>query len=220
MSGIARRLMGVTKVGGLIQYISSSVGRSANGVSSLSITKPSGTSNGDLLIAVLRGGGNSGTATITPHQSGWTTEIADTSLGFPNPWYVFSRNASSDPSSYSFVRSASTGTFDGVICLFRGGSNSVNVVGSFTNSSGTSLTAPSITPSANGLFIVAYSWNGTPIISVAPSLTALNTDLNNDGIAGTTVIYGGNATSGVATGSKTLTISSSADWVAAQLSLE
>jgi len=203
-----------------IAFISSDVGKAANTISSLSIPKPSGTIDGDLLIAVIRGGGNTGTTTITPDQSGWTTQVSDTSSGFPNPWYVYSRNANSDPSNYSFVRSASNGTFDGVICLFRGGSNSVNTVGSFNNTSGTTLTAPSITPSANGLFVAAYLWNGTPIINTAPSLTALDTSLNNDGTNGTTVVYGDPAVSGVASGNQVLTISGSGDWAAVQISLE
>jgi hypothetical protein len=213
------RLSGAKSQDG-IAFISSSSGNSANTVSSLSIPKPSGAQDGDLLIAVVRGGGNTVTSTITPGQSGWAAIVSDTSSGFPNPWYVFSRNASSDPSDYSFTRSATNGTFDGVICLFRGGSNAVNNVGSFNNTSGTSLTAPSITPSANGLFIAAYLWNGTPILNTPPSLTALNTDLNNDGAAGTTVVYSGQAVSGVATGNQVLTISASENWAAVQISLE
>lgn len=217
---LVQKLFGANAAVGGIQFVSSDVGTSASGVSTLNIDKPAGTVDGDLLIAVLRGGGNNFTTTITPGQSGWTTEIADTSGGYPNPWYVFSRNASSDPATYSFTRSASDGTFDGVICTFRGGANAVNTVGGFNQSSGTTLTAPSITPSANGLFIAAYLWNSSPIISTAPSLAALDTTLDNDGINGTTVIYSGEALSGAATGDQVLTINASQVWAAVQISLE
>lgn len=195
----------------------------AAGTADLTITKPTGASDGDLLIAFLRGGGNGGGTTITPDISGWTTEIEKTGSSptfFPNPFYVFSRTVNTDPASYSFTRSGTTGTFDGVLCLLKGGSSSVGVVGTLNGSSGTTLTAGSITPANNGLALVFFSWNAGPIISTPPSgLGVVNTDLDDDGNNGTTVLYSTSTTSGVATGDQVLENNSSNYWLAGQISV-
>lgn len=219
MSGIARKLMGVTK-GGLIEFISSSSGAVSSPTTTVTATKPTGTQDGDLLLAFARAG--AGTGTITADDAGWTEEIAKTGGSHPSGFRVYSRNASSDPSTYSFTRSGGSisGTFDVVVCLFRGGDNSVDTVGSLSDSSGSTVTSLGLTTTNAGLLVAVFSWNGSPIISSAPSgMLVADTSLDNDGTNGTTVAYYKSIGSGETSDNKVLTLNAGNDWVAAQISI-
>lgn len=209
---------------GVIYVESSSVAAVGSGVADITIDKPTGASDGDLIMAFLRGGGNTSVRTITPSISGWTEEVAKTSAAaptsYPNPFYVFSRVVDGDGSTYTFTRSGTSGTYDGVLCLLKDGSALVDVVGDLSGANSSTHTAPSITPTQNGIALVCFSWNGTRIISSSPSgVDVVNIDLDNDGNNGTTVIYSSDATAGVATGDKTLTLNAAENGISVQISV-
>lgn len=202
--------------GGGIDFLSSSSGAVSIGTSSVSAIKPAGTQDGDLLLAFARAGVS--LAVITPDDTGWTQELA--SSGTAPSFVIFSRNANSDPASYSFTRNVTSGTFDVVVCLFRGGSNSVDTVGSLNNENSASVTATSLTTNRSGLLVARFSWNLDPIISSAPSgMLVADTSLDDDGIAGTTVVYYESISKGETSGDKVLTLSSGSLWAASQISI-
>ena len=112
------------------------------GVDSVTITKPSGTVDGDVMIALI----NSDAAVAT--LSGWTLIL--TSKG-----YIFRKVASSEGSNYTFVASGASIT-TGVILTLVGVDTTTPIETSATSSDSTTpYTAPTITTTTNGCVILA-----------------------------------------------------------------
>lgn len=220
---LAIRLKG-NSTKGVIYVESSTSATVSSGVANITIDKPTGASDGDLIMAFLRGGGNTAVTTITPSISGWTEEVAKTSAAaptsYPNPFYVFSRVIDGDGSAYTFTRDGVTGTFDGVLCLLKDGSALVDVVGDLSGANSSTHTAPSITPTQNGIALVCFSWNALPILTASPTgVDVVNTDLDNDSTNGTTVIFSKDAVVGLATGDKSITLNSAEFGISVQISV-
>ncbi|MBL8751500.1 MAG: Ig-like domain-containing protein, partial [Planctomycetes bacterium] len=112
---------------------------------SLVISAPTGTAENDVLVAGIAI--RPQTATVTP-PSGWTlVRRLDNSGGAGNSLLVFTRVAgASEPSSYTWSTSSSTGTVGGIAAFrFVDTSAAVDAESGQTTASSLSHTAPSIT---------------------------------------------------------------------------
>lgn len=124
----------------------------ANSSTSISISKPTGTVDGDLMVAYVLGATR---ADITASPSGWS-ELTAYSGNSPSIW---TKVASSEGSSYSWDVS---GNNAGVIMTFRNAA--VDTYGTWaTDETGTSITA-----SESGLLLCAGS-NTSPSVTTPPS---------------------------------------------------
>ncbi len=123
----------------------------ASTASNSSIAVPSGTTNGDFMVAFV-GGFNPSTLTV---PSGWT-QVGST-LNWNSSQYsaaLLYRVASSEPASYTFT----SGMYNyGFIATYRGTSTlSIDVAGSIVElASGTSYTIPGITSSSGSILLSA-----------------------------------------------------------------
>lgn len=113
----------------------------------LGINKPTGVQTGDLLLAGLTV--NSGSSITAP--AGWTAVPGAVATTGSSKWQMFSKYATaSEATSYTFTMSGSSKHAGGITAL-RGTatSNPVNAVAT-SSASGTNITAPSVTPTADG----------------------------------------------------------------------
>ena len=151
-------------------FIASASTQNASAGTTLVVNKPSGTQQGDLMVAVMAGGTNSG---ITwTGDTGWT-EVAD--LGAkPSLRLAYKIAGSSEPSSYTFTGSNSI-TLSGSILTYR--SAAYDTIGTFVTST-TPAPAPSISVSANYSMLIAAFANGatSTTCSTPPNMTARVTD--------------------------------------------
>jgi hypothetical protein len=141
-------------------YQSFAVANSATDVTSITVSKPSGTASGDLLIGVVVTDGNAGT--FTPPSS-WTLINAGTAdpggiadqvtLG---AWYKIA--GGSEPASYQWTWTNSEAVYAFIIRITgHNSSNPINVWGVATGSStGTSITitCPTVTTTVNDTLVL------------------------------------------------------------------
>lgn len=123
----------------------------AEGASSVSVTKPAGTAQDDILIAVMFNDYSSGTGSAMSAPAGWTQAgtTATTASGSYNPvgkvWWK--RAGASEPASYSFGTSTSSSTVIGITALSGADPSSpIKVAPQWSTAGGssTSHVAPSI----------------------------------------------------------------------------
>ncbi|MFC5996960.1 hypothetical protein ACFQE5_22370 [Pseudonocardia hispaniensis] len=120
------------------------------GVSSVNVTKPTGTTSGDLLVAVQFCDYSASTGSAMTAPAGWTQagSTASTPGGSFHPvgkvWYKVA--GGSEPSSYTFGSSSSSSSVISVLALSGADTSTpIRVVPSWsTGSAGTSHVAPSI----------------------------------------------------------------------------
>lgn len=134
-----------------IQYPSYSVTGGVNGSNSLAV--PSGTVDGDLLLAVLTQGNGSVFVTI----SGSWTMLTQSTDGANHSTVVYKRTASSEPASYTAT--STTGNCTMIMVRIKssqaGTTVSTDMVGAVVAGNSNTPTATSITPTKDGslLFI-------------------------------------------------------------------
>lgn len=130
----------------------------SSSTATLTLNVPAGVQNGDLLIAVVfGGGGNVGDWA----QTSWTWAVEQTSA--PNLGVSY-RTASSEPASYSFTTTTAR-RLGGMIMAFRGAS--WDVAGTIATNT---YTASAITVSqANSILIGAWGVNDNNLTWTAPS---------------------------------------------------
>ena len=120
------------------------VEQSTTSTSSLVVNKPTGTAQGDLMVAILFT--TNGASWTQP--SGWT-EVADTG----NIAVAYKVAGASEGSSYTFT-AGKTGTQAGIIVTYR---NAVyDTVGTVIASTSSPLSIPAITLSANASTVLAF----------------------------------------------------------------
>lgn len=175
----------------------------------VTVTKPTGTVDGDLLLALVATG-SVGTVT-TP--SGWTLEQSAASGS--SHAYLFSKVAVSEGASFSFttpdnnIISAGVTAIKGPAIVTPVGAKAVQ-----SNGSSTTATAPTITPLANSLIgLLVASFGATPttsgygIVTSSPTFVEeYDTAANGIGIAAAF----GLRSAATATGTGTATLSSAA----------
>lgn len=151
-----------------------STNNQVSGSSTLTINKPSGTQEGDLMVAVMSRGGTS--AQTWTGDTGWT-EVADQTTASPSLRIAYKVAGSSEGSSYSFTCSSSVSPLAGCILTYRGAA--YDTIGAFATGS-SSLSAPSINTSLpNCVLIASFSRNDVSITCTTPTgMTARVTDSN------------------------------------------
>lgn len=142
----------------------------ANNAASLTIAKPTGTLDGDIMIACLSVGGGSG-QTITP-PAGWTLIRRDnqsTSTANASYWKL----ASGEGASYQFDNSPSSDICGG-IASYTGVNTTapVDISGGQVNSASTSATAPSVTTTvANTMLVGHFACTGNQTMTPPGGMT-------------------------------------------------
>lgn len=189
----------------------------------ITITKPTGTLDNDILIAVISGyiSAAASISAMMNTPSGWTKLTNQDSSNNTTQdvgHTIFWKKASSEGASYTFTSSA-TVIQGGAVMAFSGasGSSPFNTFSTATSAttSATTPTAPSIT-GVNGTMLVAiYSPDNSP--TLPGTLTSAYADTSPSNIS----IYGGYVaiTTGGATGTYAMT-GTAGDWVATTLLLQ
>lgn len=198
----------------------------ASGSNVLTIDKPTGVQDNDVLLAFVAFDKNS---SITP-PSGWTTNATHaTNVGDPLSTGVYWKvaDASEEPGTYSWSVTGSGYHAGGILCLR--GINTSNVIDAATTSAtGTNWNhdgpCPSLTTTtANALYLPCFALVHTVTGPTAPSPTATVFSALNGGTAGSNAMVSAatKATAG-ATGDKLWTLATwdnTAEWHAYQVAL-
>jgi len=169
------------------------------------INKPSGTANGDLLVAVMFSSG-SGAQTWTG-ATGWTEAIDQNTA--PNLRIAYKTAGSSEGSSYTFTATGGTAFSGAMICIRNGVWDTVGTITTTTGGAGNvNMTAPAITIGANDSFLFAVFGigNSRTWTTSASGLVALvnNTTAPSFQIFYDDLVAAGANTTKTATGSSTL----------------
>lgn len=168
---------------------------------SLTVTKPSGTEDGDLLIAILTGYTDAGAFTWTP-PAGWAERVdqsADNNLA------VMTKIAASEGINYGFANtSGGSGRIAGHILAYRHAEyNSIGTVATLSGAG--SLVIPQITMSGAGVLLAAIAQKAT-IEPGSPGISGMTeiSDISHGGGVQLSVLTADVSTG--ATGSKTTSI--------------
>jgi len=149
---------------------------SPESITSIPLTKPTGTASGHLLVAILQEWSGIGSAAYTA-PTGWTLichEDDDAGAGTGNDsttvWYKIA--GASEPTSYTWTSSQAS-EFCGGIVAYSGGASSSPVDTSSAANTGTSatITSPAITTVADGDLIVVIDTIGSAGSGVAITLS-------------------------------------------------
>lgn len=155
-------------------FVASAKAQNTTGAATLDIGKPSGVSQGDLMVAFVGTDDAGGMCTWTP-PAGWT-EVRDQGL-WPNLTVAYKVAGASEGSSYTWTGSDTVGLKSGVIAAYRGAAyDTVGTIG--TASSGGNCTAGGVTAASDnsillGCFFVGVAARTFP----APSgMSSVNSD--------------------------------------------
>ena len=152
---------------------------SAVGAATMTVTKPTGTADGDLMVAVTSCD-NVGTYAALGAPAGWTLRGGLDSGANKSPVKVFTKTAASEGASYAFTCSSGEDGV-GIITTLRGVTTNIAdwvFSFSFDATTGTTRTAPSV--SGVGELLLSYamiSQNGASSTVTIPSgMTVCDTD--------------------------------------------
>lgn len=180
------------------EFVASASTQNASSGTTLTINKPTGTVDGDLMVAVMsRASGN----TDWTSDTGWT-EVADQSSN-PDLSVAYKVAGPSEPSTYTFT-SLTASTFSGSILTYRYAA--YDTIGSFTTGTNP-LILPSISPSESQSILIAAGARAAASVTLGTptSMTARVTD--NDAtspsyiVCDQTVAKGPTGTRSMSTGS-------------------
>jgi len=140
----------------------------------LTINKPTGTVQGDLMIAVISANGSSGTWTS---PAGWT-EVADEGSR-PNLCFSYRVAGASEGASYTFTCSFNNQRTTGCILTYRNAA--YDAVGAFAENTDP-IVAPAVTASAAASVLIGAAVRDAPNVTIStPSgMTARVTDNDAD----------------------------------------
>lgn len=188
---------GLRAASGRPRYIASAGTRTTS--SSVIVNKPTGTVEGDLMIAFIMAGSSGVTPT---YPSGWTQSILDTT-GNNSGAVAYKVAGASEGASYTFTVGGSFGRNVQIVTI----RNAKNLtVGTYDEGSDATLVAPSITAEP-GILLGWFGSEGTPTLSTAPSNMTLGLETTGGPVCWVyyQTVYSGS------TGTKTLSISSNQD---------
>lgn len=179
-----------------------------SGSGTLSVSKPTGTATGDLMLAFIMGG-----TTAQGASTGWNTTVPSfTFSGSSAHGSLLSRVAQAgDGASFSFTTLPSFCSIS--IVTIRGG-----LLGSSSTATGSSSTAstPSITTTAANSLVLAFFGFSAGGTTCTPPTTPFTTALNIGSVAftseGQAVSYAPYATSGTVVGAQSGGLSGSSQW--------
>jgi len=170
-----RLMQGASGSGTAIEFVASAQAQNAGG-STVDISKPTGTQQGDLVVALCA----AATGRTWTGDTGWTEVIDQGSA--PSIRVAYKLAGASEPANYTFTLSASTNA-SGVVVTFRNAA--YDTVGTIsTTASGSIQTAPAITLSSSSsaiLALFAHDVNSRTWSSPTSGLvsTATDSDGNN-----------------------------------------
>lgn len=203
------------------EFVAASSAR-ISGNTTVSVSKPAGTADGDFIIAFCIANTTNAAWTASPPDGSWTEITHNTDVGGRRCHLFIKQAGSSEPSSYSFVWSNST-THRATLLTYRGGLGQADAFGSFSrNSSDTSL-APGLTAISNGTLLAFYSVDNTGTVSVStpPSgLTERQVNVGTSGNSPCVVVYDLTPSPAGASGDHTLVWSRSDAVTAIQLQIK
>lgn len=156
--------------GGTVGYRASSTGQNSGGSTTLTIPKPAGTVEGDLLVAQVAARGGTGVSVTAP--AGWTLIDTATNGTNINQTLYWKTAGGSEPANYDFTLSNSQKTAGGIIALT--GADSTNPIGPVGEATGNShtITAPTVTAASDGSrLLVMMGMAGATAITPGPGLT-------------------------------------------------
>lgn len=167
-----RSLSGASSV--FISFVASSIAEASNANATITINKPTGVVDGDLMIAAMCGGQSAATWT---GATGWT-EVADQGAT-PNLRIAY-KIAASEGANYTFTASANVNKA-AVIVAYRNASYSN--IGTFgTSTAQTAVVAPSISVAAdNSVLIACFGTRNGTTFSTPSGMTnrgSINTTVN------------------------------------------
>lgn len=189
-SGIMLFLTPTSYVAPTISFIASANKQNTSASDTLAINKPTGTVDGDLMLAFMSAASHS-TAITWAGDTGWT-EIAD--QGLPPDLRIAYKVAASEGSSYTFTASGSTLTLAGSILTYRGAS--YESIGPIESNSPDPLTATGLSTAQNYAKLVGFCTQNIASIALTAQLGMTVRVQNNDAtspsyvIADQTVGYG------------------------------
>lgn len=168
----------------------------------ITISKPTGTTQDDVLLAVIHLGNS---VTVTSAPSGWTEISAPGGNGTDQGKYYWARAGASEPDDYSWNLSG-TATWYGQVAAFSGVhaiGNPIDTSNYTPYASGTDRTAPSITTTQNNTMCVALISTAT---SSAITTTSSYTVVLHTSSHYAVFAYGAQVSSG-ASGTKSFSVS-------------
>ena len=187
-----------------------SVSSNSANANTVTVTKPSGTADGDYLVATA--GTRGGTCSA---PAGWTS-VGEVTYD-TNRSTVFYRIASSEGASYIFTNNGgASGIAVGITAITGAATGTAPTYAGQANASSSTATAPTITPAANSLIMLVCSGNSSSISFSAPAIATSDPGLteqyeshapNNGGDGVATVLATGVRAQATATGSGTMTMS-------------
>ena len=183
-----------------------------NNVTTLTFNIPAGTQNGDLMVALVAGGGGSNNVGDWANAN-WTWAAENTSR--PNLAVAY-RTASSESSTVSFTTTNAC-KLGGILRVFRGAK--WGVTGTVSTGTSTSVTASEITVADDNSILLGHfainqsnvTWtNGSDLTKIA--------ELDSDSFSHSWYIATKDVNAG-ATGNKTLTSNTTGDYQAVLVSI-
>jgi hypothetical protein len=186
---------GAGGTGSTINYIASAQTQTVSSSTTLTINVPTGTANGDLMVAMVLTSASTSATWTTP--AGWTAAVTSSSARG-----VYYRTASSEPASYTFTASGS-GTSQGYIFTYRNAQ--FDVSSAITTNSNPTVTA-SITTTANNAILLYYaglSTNASETYTAPTGFSTLATD--SDATAPSSAVFYKLQTAAGATGTVSCT---------------
>lgn len=193
-----------------ITFVNSAWGTS--GTATVTIAVPTGTADGDVMIAIVQRGGASSLPDV---PAGWTSiDSQSTGPSVRNYWKV----ASSEPASYDFT--ASSTNIAGVIATYRGVStvSPINTSVAWNRlATSTNITATTLTPSVHDCMIVFLGGGGgsTGTVTKPDGWNAREERVGNQVIVVADLLQ----TTATATGSITATLSVAMNAVGSMVAL-
>ena len=135
------------------------------GISSLAVNKPTGTIDGDILVAFV-----TSDASTTLSCTGWTKQTENASIF--GTFATFTKTAASEGASWSFTAAASKMMVQ-VICV--SGATAVDVFGTYpTPYSANPAVAASVTPTSSAIMFAAFfNSQATNSVTVDPAAMTL-----------------------------------------------
>lgn len=176
--------------GAAISHRAAGLGNNAGGATTLNVSKPSGTQDGDILIAVISVRGGTST-TITP-PAGWTLINSNDSTTILKSSIFWKQSSASDNNIQTFSFNSSQKA-SGVISGYSGvdTTSPVNAQNSQVNASSTSMTAPDVTTTVtNTMVIAAYSTATGTTMTAGSSMSLRGQAASTGGSAATRTTSG------------------------------
>lgn len=201
-------MLNIQQASAAISFRAVASSNTASGSTSLDISRPTGLSTNDVMIAIVSSRGGSGT-TITP-PGGWSlinTRTVSTTL-LSSTYYKVATG--SEPLTYSFTLSPSRQA-SGIVVAYSGvdTTNPINTDAVQNYTSSTTLTSPSITTTVNNAWIIAAFTHGVTTTLSAGSGMTLRAQDASTGLISSGLQDGIQASSGVS-GTKNMTAADAA----------